>query len=76
MGWDVELRSQKTGKTMTLANAFYKRGSNVRAELSLDGKRHPVVEAEADFGRKRKKMRVCGPCMGRHPMNQFLCFLI
>lgn len=48
MGWDVELRSRKTGKTMTLANPFYKRGSNVRAELGPDGKLHPVAEAEAD----------------------------
>lgn len=49
MGWDVELRSRKTGKTMTLANPFYKRGSNIRAEVGLDGKLHPIVEDEADL---------------------------
>lgn len=49
MGWDVELQDRKTGHTKMLKNPFYKRGSNVRADVGPDGQLHQIVEAEADL---------------------------
>lgn len=51
MGWDVELRDRKTGNVKMLKNPFYKRGSNVRADVGPDGQLHQIVEAEADLKR-------------------------
>lgn len=49
MGWDVELQDRKTGDTLTLKHPFYKRGSNVRADVGQDGRLYQIEESEADL---------------------------
>lgn len=49
MGWDLELQDRKTGNTLTLKHPFYKRGSNVRADVGPDGRLYQIEEFEADL---------------------------
>lgn len=47
MGYDISLVDRKTRETLLLKNAFYKRGSNVRANVDANGNLHQIPEQEA-----------------------------